>query len=67
MDKEEITNTGICQSFEWRQCDSLEDSGPKKALIILATSPSPCAAHDHQDISKDEKMALAPYSCSRYD
>lgn len=60
MNEVEISNASIDQCFKWSQGHALEDTGPQETRGILSAGPSPDAAHNHQDVSEQKQMALAP-------
>lgn len=67
MDKVKIPNAGIDQRFERGQSYTLEDTGPHEALVICTAGARPDTAYNHQNMSHQKQMALAPDARRGYD
>jgi hypothetical protein len=62
MNEIKISNTGIDQRLERRQCNTLEYPCPYETIMVLATNPGPDTADNHQDMPDQEQMTFTPDS-----
>lgn len=60
MDKVKVPHACVNQCFKWSQGHALEDTGPQETRGILPTGAGPDTTHDHQNVSEQKEMALAP-------
>ena len=60
MNKVQVSNSSVDESLERSTANTLDDSRPEHAVVVLVHSTSPRTGSDQDEGAQNEEMALPP-------